>query len=48
MDMAIAIAIGYRGALYRGLGVPAAPIAGNVLEAQAVPTLALQEGGTYE
>ena len=48
MDMAIAIAMGYRRALCRGLGIPAAPIVGNVLEAQAVPTLALQEGGTYE
>ena len=48
MDMAIAIAIGYRRALCRGLGVSAAPIAGSVLESQAVPTLALQEGGSHE
>ena len=48
MTLAIGIAINYRGALCRGLGVPAAPIAGSVLEAQAVPTLALQEGGNHE
>ena len=48
MALAIGIAINYRRALCRGLGVPAAPIAGNVLEAQAVPTLALQEGGSHE
>lgn len=48
MALAIGIAINYRGALCRGLGVPAAPIVGNVLEAQAVPTLALQEGGSHE
>ena len=48
MTMAIRIAIGYRWALCRGLGVSTAPIAGNVLEAQAVPALALQEGGSHE
>ena len=48
MDMAIAIAIGYRMALCRGLGVSAAPITGNVLGVQAVPALALHEGGNHE
>lgn len=48
MDMAIAIAMGYRRALCRGIGVPAVPIAGNVLKVQAMSALALQEGGTYE
>lgn len=48
MALAIGIAINYRRALCRGLGVPAAPIVGNVLEAQSVPTLALQEGGNHE
>ena len=37
-----------RAQVCRGLGVPAAPIVGNVLEAQSVPTLALQEGGSHE
>ena len=48
MTLAIGIAINYRRALCRGLGVSTDPIAGNVLEAQAVPTLALQEGGSHE
>ena len=48
MALAIGIAINYRRALCRGLGVSTDPIAGNVLEAQAVPTLALQEGGNHE
>ena len=48
MALAIGIAINYRRALCRGLGVPDAPIVGNVLEAQAVPALALQEGGSHE
>ena len=48
MTLAIGIAINYRRALCRGLGVSTAPIAGNVLEAQAVPALALQEGGSHE
>ena len=48
MTLAIGIAINYRRALCRGLGVSTDPLAGNVLEAQAVPTLALQEGGSHE